>query len=232
VVQSCIFSLAAVPPSAALDRRAFTSTWATSPLKTRVGGSRCRPSGRLSRRGRCRSMFTPGLRGCGYKTVSGRHEWPNHDPIGERGGLNLYGYVGNNPINFYDPLGLWTFQVGVTIGFNYGWGNFFYSIGISGDTQGNINRYHTGGAGAALAAGAVFGVTVQVSNAKCNKNLSGPFGYASVGGGLGPDASLDTFWGNSPNGSPVFGVGGTVGVGAGGGVNGGISGTGIGPIWP
>jgi len=94
-----------VPPSAALDRRAFTSTWATSPLKTRVGGSRCRPSGRLSRRGRCRSMFTPGLRGCGYKTVSGRHEWPNRDPIGERGGLNLYGYVGNNPISRVDPLG-------------------------------------------------------------------------------------------------------------------------------
>jgi uncharacterized protein RhaS with RHS repeats len=51
-------------------------------------------------------MFTPGSRGCGYKTVSGRHEWLNRDPIAEWGGLNLYAYVANNPINLFDPLGL------------------------------------------------------------------------------------------------------------------------------
>ncbi len=34
--------------------------------------------------------------------------WLNRDPIGEYGGLNLYGYVGNNPINFVDPFGLLT----------------------------------------------------------------------------------------------------------------------------
>ena len=30
----------------------------------------------------------------------------NEDPIGLAGGLNLYGYVGNNPTNLVDPLGL------------------------------------------------------------------------------------------------------------------------------
>jgi RHS repeat-associated protein len=32
--------------------------------------------------------------------------WPNADPIGEEGGLNLYSYVGNNSVNTVDPLGL------------------------------------------------------------------------------------------------------------------------------
>ncbi len=36
--------------------------------------------------------------------------WPHghytRDPIGERGGLNLYGFVGNDPIRKLDPIGL------------------------------------------------------------------------------------------------------------------------------
>jgi len=32
--------------------------------------------------------------------------WLSADPIGEAGGLNLYGYVGGDPINHSDPLGL------------------------------------------------------------------------------------------------------------------------------
>lgn len=47
-----------------------------------------------------------GLRVFAYKTASGRFKWLNQDPIGEAGGLNLYGYVGNDPVNFIDPLGL------------------------------------------------------------------------------------------------------------------------------
>ena len=32
--------------------------------------------------------------------------WLSRDPIAENGGINLYAYVGNNPINYWDPLGL------------------------------------------------------------------------------------------------------------------------------
>ncbi len=39
-----------------------------------------------------------------YNPQTGR--WPSRDPIGERGGVNLYGFVGNNAINDTDFLGL------------------------------------------------------------------------------------------------------------------------------
>ena len=39
-----------------------------------------------------------------YDPATGR--WPSRDPIGERGGVNLYGFVGNNGVNFVDYLGL------------------------------------------------------------------------------------------------------------------------------
>jgi RHS repeat-associated protein len=38
-----------------------------------------------------------------YDPANGR--WLNRDPIGERGGLNLYGMVGNSTIGNYDMLG-------------------------------------------------------------------------------------------------------------------------------
>ena len=39
-----------------------------------------------------------------YDPETGR--WPNRDPIGERGGVNLYGFVGNDGINKNDLFGL------------------------------------------------------------------------------------------------------------------------------
>ena len=48
--------------------------------------------------------------------------WLSRDPIWEAGGINLYGYVGNSPLNYIDPRGLnpATAAEGAAIGFGLG----------------------------------------------------------------------------------------------------------------
>ena len=43
-----------------------------------------------------------------YDPETGR--WPNRDPIGEQGGYNLYGFVGNDGVNYWDYLG-WEWEI-------------------------------------------------------------------------------------------------------------------------
>jgi RHS repeat-associated protein len=50
-----------------------------------------------------------GLNYYGYRFYSPVIErWMNRDPLGEAGGINLYGFVGGDPVNFVDPWGLQT----------------------------------------------------------------------------------------------------------------------------
>lgn len=65
-----------------------------------------------------------------YNPALGR--WLSRDPVGEAGAVNLYGYVGNDPINLTDPLGLFERDVhegapGQTFG-TYTWAR---ELGIS-----------------------------------------------------------------------------------------------------
>jgi RHS repeat-associated protein len=59
-----------------------------------------------------------------YEPNFGR--WLNHDPLGEVGGVNLYGFNGNNPVNFVDPYGLLS------------WGDFNPGLLLSGQAWGQL----------------------------------------------------------------------------------------------
>ena len=48
-----------------------------------------------------------------YDPVTGR--WPRRDPIGERGGINLYGMTGNDCQNWFDFLGLKDIKCSLTL---------------------------------------------------------------------------------------------------------------------
>jgi len=45
------------------------------------------------------------IRSTAMKTASGIPYWPSRDPIGEQGGVNLYGFAYNIPIGWFDDLG-------------------------------------------------------------------------------------------------------------------------------
>jgi uncharacterized protein RhaS with RHS repeats len=74
--------------------------------------------------------------------------WLSRDPIGENGGLALYGYVGNNPINVIDALGLWTFEIyggdGLAGYLSFGYNDSHFSwrvgIGVGGGLGGGLDR--------------------------------------------------------------------------------------------
>ena len=59
--------------------------------------------------------FATGLCYYGYRWYSPVHgRWPSRDPIEEKGGINLYGFVGNDGVSRQDRLGLDFIGVGKT----------------------------------------------------------------------------------------------------------------------
>ena len=76
------------------------------PLKNRVGGSR-RSSPLRAGRFTPQPFETVSETAVTFTiTVSGLSFWLSRDPIEELGGANLYGFVDNNPVIWFDPFGL------------------------------------------------------------------------------------------------------------------------------
>jgi hypothetical protein len=75
-------------------------------LKTRVWGFCRRPATRAPVFGLQTTKPRRVAKAAAAKIASGPSLWPSRDPIQERGGLNLYSFVLNNPLRFYDYLGL------------------------------------------------------------------------------------------------------------------------------
>jgi RHS repeat-associated protein len=85
------------------------TTKQTDPVFYQNGGSQAGAitSSQTFEGGRSSSTQAPQLsyyRNRYYDQETGR--WTQEDPMGVGGGLNLYGYVGNNPASFTDPFGL------------------------------------------------------------------------------------------------------------------------------
>ena len=57
---------------------------------------------------------TAGLYNFGFRFYSASiGKWLNRDPVREAGGLNLYGFSANNPVNYTDPYGLTPVHLGL-----------------------------------------------------------------------------------------------------------------------
>jgi RHS repeat-associated protein len=148
----------------------------------------------------------------------------SEDPIGFAGGqLSFYAYVGGDPLDYTDPYGLWTFQIGFS--FTYNLKIPYTPLGIAGsagvgaafDSTGQIAPYYYygGGAGAGTS-GADGGVQLAVSDANTVQDLAGPFANYSIDGGVGAGGNVDGFWGSDSTGCKVV-RGGGVTIGGGGG---------------
>ncbi|MDA8326797.1 MAG: RHS repeat-associated core domain-containing protein, partial [Nitrospiraceae bacterium] len=110
----------------------------------------------------------------------------SEDPAGFNGGdVNLYNYVGANPVNGIDPAGLLTIQIGFAGTGGAGAGGIYergFAISYNSEKGLQYGFYKTAGGGGYGGIGASGTLNITVSNNKSIGNLRGTSG--SVGGSI------------------------------------------------
>jgi RHS repeat-associated protein len=157
-----------------------------------------------------------------YDPINGR--FLNRDPIGNLGGINIYEYCQNQPVDRQDPSGLlleWSIGFGFFGGLLFFGGGFDWTVNISLE---GIGISWDGDAGVGLGLGGAYGIEGGFSPAG-NATDTGSFEFAGVnafaGDGVGADVAVNcpmTGGSSSPVvGFPSFtGAKGPVAVGGGG----------------
>jgi RHS repeat-associated protein len=141
------------------------------------------------------------------------------DPIGANGGINLYAYVNNDPLNATDPLGLWTFQIGASYSFNLGWIGGTFSGGLIVDGYGNAGFYVTGGGGPGVGGSVKLGGAAAITTAPTIMDTNGyNSGVSGTIGALGGAGSVDWSHGTTRDNQVYNSYGGSLGLGGGAGV--------------
>jgi RHS repeat-associated protein len=163
--------------------------------------------------------------------------WISRDPIAKEGGINLYGYVLNNPISLSDPLGLWALNISAGFGGTFAIDGFGFhaevNVGISIDFSDplNSNAFANAQGDAMAGAGGFLGVSGQgglgISSAPpCPGGSGDPNLHAEGDVGVGEEAlggAIDVAPDDSVSGA--FSLHPGVGFGAFAGAGGGVTGT-------
>jgi RHS repeat-associated protein len=104
------------------------------------------------------------------------------DPIGHRGGLNLYSYVISNPARSADPTGLYTFGLSFNVGGGAGYGGTS-GVNFVFDTNGGFEVQQVVGGGSYVGVSGGFTITFEATTVDTIQQLHG-FGV-QVGGSVG-----------------------------------------------
>jgi uncharacterized protein RhaS with RHS repeats len=97
--------------------------------------------------------------------------WLSADPMGEAGELNFYGYVGGNPVNSWDPLGMSEAcpeSMAQTGSASKWYKRFLSALGIGKKGVGNMmkgNKWYSGAPASAIGSGVSRGVGAFTSTA-------------------------------------------------------------------